>query len=261
MRGAEMALKLLAGFASLLTYRVSRSDIVTVGPRHRPVKNDETGEDSMTKLLYIQASPRGGESKSIQIADTYLQALRAQSSEIEVDSIQLWKEELFPFGEAEANVKTRVMTGHAPEGDGIAVWDRVRAVAKRFIEADRYLFAVPMWNGGIPYRLKHYIDIVHQPGLTWGIHPATGFFGLLKNKQATLVLTAGAYRPGAPSGFGPDYQSTYLRDWLHQAGVETVDEIRFQPTLLTPDPASGLERAKEAAVQLAGQHAGQLIRK
>jgi FMN-dependent NADH-azoreductase len=212
----------------------------------------------MSKLLYIQASPRGTESKSIQIADVYLAALRASHVTLDVETINLWKEDLLPFGEAEASVKTKIMTGQAPTGYEIPVWETVTAVAKRFINADRYLFAIPMWNGGIPYRLKHYIDIVHQPGLTWGINPQTGFFGLLKNKHATVVLTSGAYYPGAPIGFGPDYQSTYLRDWLNQAGVEIVDEIRFQPTLLTPDPVGGLDGAKEAAVQLAKQHAGLL---
>ena len=212
----------------------------------------------MTKLLYIQASPRRVESKSIQVADAYLQALRARNSSIEVDTIQLWEENLFPFGETQANIKTKVMTGQVPAGHEKTVWDEIAAVANRFCSADRYLLAVPMWNGGIPYRLKHYIDIVHQPGLTWGLNPKTGFFGLLKNKHATVVLTSGAYAPGSPAGFGPDYQSTYVRDWLKQTGVEDIDEIRFQPTLLTPDPVGGLELAKQAAVELAVVHAAQL---
>jgi FMN-dependent NADH-azoreductase len=131
-------------------------------------------------------------------------------------------------------------------------------IAKRFIAADRYLFATPMWNGGIPYRLKHYIDIVHQPGLTWDLNPKTGFFGLLKNKHATVVLTSGAYAQGAPAGFGPDYQSTYLRDWFAQSGVEEIDEVRFQPTLLTLDPAGGLEKATNDALALAAHHSARL---
>jgi FMN-dependent NADH-azoreductase len=212
----------------------------------------------MPKLLYIQASPRGAESKSIAVADAYLDALLARTSGIEVDTIQLWQEDLLPFDEIQAAAKIKVMTGRQPEGPEKAAWAEITEVANRFIAADRYLLAVPMWNGGIPYRLKHYIDIVHQPGLTWGLNPQTGFFGLLKNKHATVALTSGAYRPGAPEGFGADYQSTYVRDWLNQAGVETVDEIRFQPTLLTPDAAAGLAAAKEAAVKLAAEHAGQL---
>jgi FMN-dependent NADH-azoreductase len=214
----------------------------------------------LTKLLYIQASPRGSESKSIQVADAYLEALRAQNPMIEVDTIKLWEEDLLSFDETQAAAKMKVMTGQVPTGTQKPAWDEITAVANRFIAADRYLLAVPMWNGGIPYRLKHYIDIIHQPGLTWGLNPKTGFFGLLKNKHATVVLTSGAYAPGFPAGFGPDHHSTYVRDWLTQAGVEVIDEIRFQPTLLTSDQAGGLEQARQAAIRLAVSHAEQLGR-
>jgi FMN-dependent NADH-azoreductase len=134
-------------------------------------------------------------------------------------------------------------------------WDQIVGIANRFISADRYLLAVPMWNGGIPYPLKHYIDVIHQPGLLWGLKPDTGYFGLLKDKHATLVLTAGAYSPSAPSpAFGMDHHSAYLRDWLNQAGVTAIDEVRFEPTLLTADPAGDFERAKSEAVALGRVH-------
>jgi FMN-dependent NADH-azoreductase len=42
-----------------------------------------------TKLLFVQASPRRGDSKSIQIAKTYLSALRANNRDLEVDTIEL----------------------------------------------------------------------------------------------------------------------------------------------------------------------------
>lgn len=31
-----------------------------------------------------------------------------------------------------------------------------------------------MWNGGIPYRLKHYVDLIPQRSLLWGLKPETG---------------------------------------------------------------------------------------
>ena len=63
------------------------------------------------------------------------------------------------------------------------------------------------------------------------------------------------YADSRPSpAFGIDYQSTYLRAWLNQAGVIAIDEVRFQPTLLTPDPTGALEQAKRAAMDLAQAH-------
>jgi FMN-dependent NADH-azoreductase len=209
----------------------------------------------MTKLLFVQASPRGTESKSTQIAETYLADLYATNPDLVVDTLNLWDADLPVFDGNKVAAKMNVIQGQEQNAAEKTAWNQITAIANRFIAADRYLFAVPMWNGGIPYRLKHYIDLIHQPGLLFGLKPETGYFGLLKNKHATLVLTSGAYAPHFPSpAFGVDHHSTYLRVWLNQAGVADIDELRFQPTLLTQDPAGDLERVKRHAVELAQSH-------
>src|ERR1700722_8532306 len=191
---------------------------------------------SMTKLLYLKASPRKTKSQSIQLADAYLNALRSNNPDLEVDTIDLWEEDLPAFDGDKNAAKLQVIAGHQPNGSQRSAWDELVTIADRFIAADRYLIATPMWNAGIPYRLKHYIDLIHQPGLLWDVDPAHGLYGLLTNKHATLVLTSGVYKQGLPPAFGIDYQSTYLRDWLVQAGVTDIDELRYQPTILTDDP-------------------------
>ncbi len=209
----------------------------------------------MTKLLFVQASPRGGQSKSVQIAEAYLASLREKNPDFEVDRLALWETELPAFDGDKAAAKVNVMLGQEHDGVQKSAWDQITAIASRFISADRYLLAVPMWNSGIPYRLKHYIDLIHQPGLLWGLKPEAGYFGLLQNRHATLVLTAGAYAPTSPSPeFGVDHHATYLRAWLSQAGVTSIDEVRFQPTLLTQDPVGDFGRAKAAAEALAVTH-------
>jgi FMN-dependent NADH-azoreductase len=209
----------------------------------------------MTKLLFVEASPRGSESKSIQIAETYLAALRANNQDLKVDRIRLWEADLPAFDGNKVAAKMNVIAGQDQNDAQKTAWDQIVAIANRFIAADRYLFAVPMWNGGIPYRLKQYIDLIHQPGLLWRLNPETGYYGLLKNKHATLALTSGAYAQQFPSpAFGEDFHSTYLRSWMSQAGVTQIDELRFQPTLLTKDPAGDLERARQRAVELAHSH-------
>jgi FMN-dependent NADH-azoreductase len=210
----------------------------------------------MTKLLYIQASPRGAESRSIEVAEAYLASVRSGNPGLEVDTIDLWREDLPAFDGDKAAAKMSVLAGAEPGGAQKTAWDELVTIANRFIAADRYLLAVPMWNSGIPYRLKQYIDIIHQPGLLWGFDPEKGYYGLLKGKQATLVFTSGVYGTEAipEPASGTDHQSTYMRDWLDQAGVTDIAELRFQPTLLTSDPEAELAVAKVRARALAVTH-------
>ena len=214
----------------------------------------------MSRLLFIQSSPRSTQSKSNQIAEAYLQALRENNPDLSVDVLSVWDIDLPVFDGDKVRAKIAIMQGKEHTPSEKTAWDQIVEVASRFIAADRYLMAVPMWNGGVPYTLKHYIDVIHQPGLLWGLEPELGYFGLLKNKHATLVLTAGAYSPSGPSpAFGVDHHSSLLRDWLNQAGVTEIDEVRFEPTLLTANPARDLENARSEAVALAKVH-GRVVR-
>ncbi|MGB0123680.1 MAG: NAD(P)H-dependent oxidoreductase, partial [Silvibacterium sp.] len=179
-------------------------------------------------------------------------ALREQDPDLNIDVLPLLDVDLPAFDGDKAAAKSNVMLGQEHTATQKTAWDQIVEIASRFIASDRYLFAVPMWNSGIPYRLKHYIDVTHQPGLLWGLKPESGYFGLLENKHATLVLTAGAYAPSP--AFGVDHHSAYLHAWLSQGGVTAIDEVRFEPTLLTQDPAGDFEQAKCAAMELAHTH-------
>ena len=188
------------------------------------------------------------------MADAYIDALKTKRPDLEVDVLELWDAGLPEFDGDRANAKYTVFGGGTNQGSQATLWDEIVAIATRFTNADRYLFAIPMWNGGIPYKLKQFIDIIHQPGLTFGLDPAKGYFGLLANKQATLVCTSGAYAASFPSpAFGVEHQSTYMTAWLNQAGVTDIAEIRYQPTILTTDSDGDFARAKQAAAAAGAQ--------
>ena len=206
----------------------------------------------MTKLLFIKGTPHTVEMGSLALAEAYLHKLKAKhSSDLTVDTIDLWAEKLPDFDGNKVAAKLNIITGQSQNASQQTAWDEITAIANRFIAADRYLVAVPMWNGGIPYRLKQYIDIIHQPGLLFGLDPVKGYSGLLKNKKATLCLTSGAYAPGVSPAFGVDHHSTYMRSWLNQAGITDIEEIRFQPSLLSANPAGAFAEAKMRAEALA----------
>ena len=77
-------------------------------------------------------------------------------------------------------------------------WKRVTGVIERFKSADWYLFSLPMWNFGVPYVLKHLIDVIVQPGLTFSFSPTEGYKGLVTGKKAVAVYArGGAYGSGS----------------------------------------------------------------
>lgn len=206
----------------------------------------------MTRTLIITSSPRGQGSKTTALAETYIAARRMAHPDEVFDRLDLAHEVLPEFDGDKAAAKMNIITGQSQNGAEQTAWDQIVAIANRFAAADRYVFAVPMWNGGIPYRLKQYIDLIHQPGLLFGLDPEKGYFGLLKDKSAILILSSGVYAPDRPSpAFGVDHHGAYLSFWLAQAGVADVTPVRFQPSLLTADPAANYAAAEAELKRLA----------
>jgi len=197
----------------------------------------------MTKILHIIASPRGVDSQSTAMSSAYLQARRVIDPGTEIDTIDLWQEPLPEFDGDKTAAKMTFFGVGEMDDTRQSAWDHVTAVTQRFIDADHYVFAVPMWNGGVPYKLKQYIDIITQPGLLFGFDPEAGYSGLLKNKKASVFYTSGVFAPGANPKYGTDFHSSYLSWWLNMVGVSDIETVRFQPSLMSADPAAEFEAA------------------
>jgi FMN-dependent NADH-azoreductase len=121
----------------------------------------------MSKLLHIEASPRGKRSSSVTVAHHFIEAYRAKNPNDTVETLDLWQTELPAFDGATIDAKYAVMHGQKHTPEQLQAWNAVTKLAEHFKSADKYLFSLPMWNFGIPYRLKHYIDLLVQPGLAF----------------------------------------------------------------------------------------------
>src|SRR3954454_19509845 len=119
----------------------------------------------MSRLLHISASPRGSRSESLAIARTFLQSLGAEPPEIDAETWDLWDGSLPAFGPDAAAGKYAVFAGADHTPDQAAAWAGVRVAGDRFTAAEYYLFPVQMWNHGVPYVLKAYIDVVSNNGM------------------------------------------------------------------------------------------------
>jgi FMN-dependent NADH-azoreductase len=88
-------------------------------------------------------------------------------------------------------------------------WDAIVPWAREFLAADEVVIAAPMWNFSLPYPVKHYLDVVVQPGLLFR-YTAQGPHGLCGGKPLTLVTTRGSAYADLPQ---VNFQTSYLR-WL-----------------------------------------------
>ena len=201
----------------------------------------------MSKLLHLSASPRGTASESLAIAATFVDTFSDVRPDIAVEHWDLWDGTLPPFGAAAAGAKMSIFAGQELAGEQAAAWVAVHRTFERFAAADYYLFSVPMWNHGVPYILKQFIDVVSQPGLVFGFDGHTGYTGLVTGKKAVVVYTSAVYGDDRGPQFGVDFQAPYFNDWLRWAGITDVTQITFRPNLAVDDPEPGRQAAHAAA--------------
>jgi len=201
----------------------------------------------MAKLLYIEASPRKDRSASIKVAREFVEAYRTAHPGDEVELLDLWKKELPPFDGNVINAKYRILHGEPHTTAEKEAWSAVENIIAHFKGFDKYIFSLPMWNFGIPYILKHYIDILIQPGYTFGYSPESGYTGLVTGKPAAMVYArGGSYPPGTP-GEAYDLQTRYLETILGFIGFTEFHPIIVDPTLmLGPEEYARLVEEKKA---------------
>lgn len=205
----------------------------------------------MANLLYVEVSPRKERSHSIRVADAFLDAYAASNPGDSIDRLDLWAEDLPPFDGDMLNAKYAIMHGENPSAAEQSAWQTVSAHFERFNAADKYLFSVPMWNFGLPYRLKHYIDVITQPGLAWSFSPETGYSGLVSGKAAAIYSSAGVYHDGSGAE-AFDLQKPAFEGWLAFIGITDVSRIIAAPTLGAPDDvAAAMDGAAAEARTLA----------
>lgn len=198
----------------------------------------------MATLLHLQASPRGRESASRQVARAFLEAYRAAHGGDRVETLDLFSAELPVFDAPAAEAKYALLGGPAPRGPAQEKWREVIAAIDHFKSADKLLISTPMWNFSIPYRLKHYIDIIVQPGLTVAVGPE-GYKGLVTGRPAMLILArGGSYPPGAAY----DMQKPYLELILRFIGFEDIRSLVVEPTLAEGPQVAG-QRIEAAAAE------------
>jgi FMN-dependent NADH-azoreductase len=195
------------------------------------------------KLLHLACSPRA-DSESAAGARVFLDQFRRARPDWDIDLMDLWRDHLPEFTGAILDAKYARLTGRAftdAQHDGFAEAERI---AIRLSLADRVLISTPMWNFSIPYKLKQWLDVIIQPGLTFRFDPSQGYLPLLKDRPTLVILASGSDFVTGMNRGRIDMATPYLREALGFIGISNV---RFVPIGPTTGPAEPIRAARESA--------------
>jgi FMN-dependent NADH-azoreductase len=198
----------------------------------------------MNKLLHIDASPRGERSRSGDVGRHLLAKLQADRPDLQVEALNLFDADLPPFDRLAVEGRYGLLLGQSVPPEQEAAWNRLREITDHFLSFDGWLFTVPMWNFGLPYRLKHYVDCITHPGMTFRNDAAGNVEGLAGGRTAIIVAASAMPFGSMPEIDGLDFQLPYLKAWLGFIGVTDIHSVRVAGTF---GPEDQVEKAMAKA--------------
>lgn len=206
----------------------------------------------MAELLYIESSPRKDRSSSIEVAHEFLDAYRKAHPQDQIETLDLWAENLPPFNGDAITGKYAILHGQPHTAEQLAGWKKIEEIIGRFKSADKYVISLPMWNFTIPYILKHYFDIIIQPGYTFSYSPQEGYKGLVTGKPILAIYARGGQYGAGSGGEAYDLQTKTLEQLLGFIGFTDIKKILVEPTMGAPaEKEKMMEKVKAEAVKMA----------
>lgn len=208
----------------------------------------------MAKLLYIDSSI--GKDRSAPILDVgkaFLEAYQETHLNDQLETFNVWDANLEELDEVTLEASSAIIhrMNHTPAQ--AAAWEKVVKIVNQFKAADKYLFTVPMWHLGIPYRLKHYLDLLIHPGQTFQYLRSEPAQGLITGKPAAVVFSRfDGYQHGAGLD-NYESQKRFMEKALSLIGFTRIHSI----VAVEPMPGSQHSfdpensRAKDQAIRMA----------
>ncbi|WP_158790339.1 FMN-dependent NADH-azoreductase [Granulicella sp. L60] len=185
-------------------------------------------------LFHVVSSPRKERSASIEVANAFIDAWHGKHPSGVVETLNVWDAQLPDFNREALAAKYASLEGKQLTPEQEKAWRKIKDLANLFLRADLILFSVPMWNFGIPYKLKHLIDTVSHKDILFTFDER-GLLGLLGGKTTVIIAARGAQLGGDFPERDFDHQIAYLKTWSRMVGIENVHTLAIEKTLLGPE--------------------------
>ena len=180
-----------------------------------------------TRLLHVVCTPRGLASNTGRVSNVLLEDLQERDDDLCVTTLDLFKADLPAVAGRNIESKYMLMTGQALDDVAQASWRQIERTIEQFLDHDLYVLTVPMWNFGIPYALKYYIDAIVQPGYLFKYTAEGTVEPLVHGRKMIVVTSRGSDYSGAMAAY--DYVENYLRTIFGFVGITDMTFFNVQP--------------------------------
>lgn len=142
----------------------------------------------MEKILFVKYTPREERSKSKQLFD-YASSLVKDKASVDIIDLEQEKPEFFDNISVMSYI-LRNFVGQEITEEQKKSLEKYDNFLQRFLQAEKIIFAYPMYNFSMPGAVKTFIDMIMQKGKTFDI-TSQGYQGLCKEKHIICISTAG----------------------------------------------------------------------
>ncbi|MBM7095352.1 FMN-dependent NADH-azoreductase [Bacillus sp. H-16] len=207
----------------------------------------------MANVLFIKANPRPYEqSVSVQLYHTFLENYRKFHPDDQITELDLFEENLPYYDLDKINGMFKRAKGMELTESEIEATETVSRYLNQFLDADKIVFAFPLWNFTVPAALHTYLDYLAQAGETFSYTP-DGPVGLLDDKKAVILNARGGVYSEGPAQ-SVEMAVNYVQNMLSFWGIKDISTVVVEGHNQYPDKAEeiirdGLERAEELSHQ------------
>ncbi|MCI8478482.1 MAG: flavodoxin [Oscillospiraceae bacterium] len=197
----------------------------------------------MKEILFVNACVREEESRTLKLAQTFLEGYQRAHPEDHIIHRNLMKDRLSPL------YPETLAEQHALEAAGKLDQPMFEA-ARQFVAADKIVIAAPFWELSFPAILRIYLERISVVNLTFGYGPEGEHLGFCKAEKMLLITTRGGDFTGEQAWM--EMGARQLNALCHMFGIggfqclsaDGLDDVKN-------DPEAILAKASQQAEALA----------
>ncbi|TSB47295.1 FMN-dependent NADH-azoreductase [Bacillus sp. P16(2019)] len=146
----------------------------------------------MAKVLFVKANDRpADQAVSVMMYDAFLKAYKEANPGDTVTELDLFNADLPYYGNDAITANYKKSQGMELTAEDQKFVDLTEQYLAQFFDADKVVFATPLWNWTVPAPLVTYISYLAQAGRTFK-YTAEGPVGLAGDKKVAVLTARGS---------------------------------------------------------------------